>query len=102
MKWNKESYLISVKRTPQSNPEMLPIKGYVAKITQDLSVGISSDTWYGKHMNGVWVMSILPEGLAFRTMKTKREAQKWLEDHPEFPEYVNSVRKERLCREGKL
>lgn len=96
MEWKKGSYTISGKW----NGAYMKINatGYVCKICDGLEVGITNkipvDNGIKWKPAGFWTMSILPEGLVFKTFKRKKDAMKFIEKQCDYLEkYVRDTRR---------
>lgn len=99
MEWKKSEYNIKV-NYPDSAIEYTKAKGYTTELMDGLSVGITNKIplFVGDSVRwrpaGFWVMSILPEGLIFKTFKTKKAANEFIEKEAEnLKNYVADYRR---------
>lgn len=95
MTWRKSDY--SIRATWDGVTKYIKASGYTCELTEGLTVGITNkllirvDKW--KPVN-FWTMTILPEGLAFKTFKTKKDAQEFIEKEAEnLRNYVADYRR---------
>lgn len=101
MKWKKSEYKISGLWGAINLAAIA--SGYVCEITEGLAVGITNklpapqkDGSFKWRPAGFWTMSILPEGLAFKTFKTKKAAQEFIEkDAENLKKYIADCRRRR-------
>lgn len=82
MEWRKSEYMI--RGTWDGVVRYAKATGYSCELCEGLTVAITNKIpvdgvkWKPA---GFWTMSILPEGLAFKTFKTKKAAQEFIEKH---------------------
>lgn len=80
MEWRKGDYMIQ--GTWDGAVKCAKATGYTYELCEGLMIGITNKMpvdgvkWQPA---GFWTMSILPEGLAFKTFKTKKTAQAFIE-----------------------
>ena len=85
MEWRKSEYMIQ--GTWDGTVKCAKATGYTYELCEGLMVGITNKQpvdgvkW---RPAGFWTMSILPEGLAFKTFKTKKAAQEFIEKSGEY------------------
>ena len=96
MKWKKSEYNIHV-RIVDGMYRYMKATGYTCELTEGLTVGITNKMpvdgvkW---RPAGFWTMTILPEGMAFKTFKTKKTAQEFIELEVEnLKKYVADCRR---------
>ena len=95
MEWRKSEYMIKGKFGGRH--EFVKATGYTCELCEGLTVGITNkmlirfDIWKPVKF---WTMTILPEGLAFKTFKTKKAAQKFIEkDAENLKKYIADCRR---------
>lgn len=95
MEWKKSEYMIQGKW--EGMVRYAKATGYTCDLCEGLTVGITNkmlirfDIWKPVKF---WTMSILPEGLAFKTFKTKKAAQEFIEQEAEnLKKYVADYRR---------
>lgn len=82
MEWRKGDYMIQ--GTWDGTVKCAKATGYIYELCEGLMIGITNKMpvdgvkW---RPAGFWTMSILPEGLAFKTFKTKKAAGEYIEKH---------------------
>lgn len=82
MEWRKSEYMI--KGQWDGVVRYSKATGYTCELSDCLTVGITNKVpidgikWKPA---GFWTMSILPEGLVFKTFKTKKAADDYIEKH---------------------
>lgn len=99
MEWRKSDYEICGAGAVANLPVIA--SGYVCELTEWLKVGITNkllvlqkDATVKWRPAGFWTMTILPEGLAFKTFKTKKDAQEFIEQEAEnLKKYVADYRR---------
>ena len=103
--WKERKYKIQC-RNYKGEYAMVEIPGYVRYITDDLSVGITqhipfylNGKWSTKY-GGMWTLSILPEGIAFKAFRRKCDASDFL--NKEADNFVNYIREGRKERNGSI
>ncbi len=97
MEWRKSEYMIQ--GTWDGTVKCAKATGYTYELCEGLMVGITNKQpvdgvkW---RPAGFWTMSILPEGLAFKTFKTKKAAQEFIEKSGEYLKvYIGECRRVR-------
>lgn len=95
MEWRKSEYKVLCNR--EGKRLIVKASGYTCELVEGLTVGITNkllDTCFTWRPAGFWTMSILPEGLIFKTFKTKRDAQAFIEKEAEnLKNYVADYRR---------
>ncbi len=85
MEWRKSEYMIKGKW--DGMVRFAKATGYTCELCEGLTVGITNKVpidgvkW---RPAGFWTMTILPEGSVFKTFKTKKAAQEFIEKSGEY------------------
>lgn len=97
MTWKKGVYYIQCRKKEKADKIIIvmdPVQGYICELADDLQIGITNKI--GKKPAGMWIMSVLPEGLMFKTFKRKMDAYEFIsgpDGGEKFIDYIREIRR---------